>query len=66
VTKFLDREGLAELGINFSRDHLRRLVKQNRFPKPFKVSPGDSGKLFWRTEDIEAFVAARQAAANAA
>jgi predicted DNA-binding transcriptional regulator AlpA len=66
VTKLFDREDLVELGISFHRDHLRRLVKQNRFPKPFKVSPGDSGKLFWRAEDIEAFLAARQAAADAA
>jgi len=66
VTTILDRNDLVERGIDFSRDHLRRLIKQGRFPKPFKVSPGDSGKLFWRAEDIEAFVAARQAAANAA
>ncbi len=66
MTTILDRNDLVERGIDFSRDHLRRLIKQGRFPKPFKVSPGDSGKLFWRAEDIEAFVAARQAAANAA
>jgi predicted DNA-binding transcriptional regulator AlpA len=66
VTKLLDLKDLVELGIDFHRDHLRRMVKRGRFPRPIKMSPGDSGKLFWRAEDIEAFLAARQAAADAA
>jgi predicted DNA-binding transcriptional regulator AlpA len=63
VGKILDRKDLAELGIRFHRDHLRRLIKQGRFPRPFKVSPGESGKDFWTLEQIETFLAERQAAA---
>jgi hypothetical protein len=63
VTKILDRKDLAELGIRFHRDHLRRLVKQGLFPRPFKFSPGESAKDFWTDEQIEAYLAARQAAA---
>jgi predicted DNA-binding transcriptional regulator AlpA len=66
VGKILDRKDLAELGIRFHRDHLRRLIKQGRFPAPFKVSPGASGKDFWTAEQIESFLAARRAAADAA
>jgi hypothetical protein len=64
VIKVLDRNDLVELGIRFHRDHLRRLIKQGRFPRPFKMSFGDSGKDFWTLEQIESFLAARQAAAT--
>jgi prophage regulatory protein len=40
-------------GIPYSRDHLRRLWKAGKFPKPVDVGPG---RLAWVEEEIDAHV----------
>lgn len=39
----------------FSRDHTRRLVREGKFPKPFKTS-GEFGRNVWRESDVDAWL----------
>jgi prophage regulatory protein len=41
-------------GIPFCRDHLRRLWKKGKFPRPVDVGPG---RLAWVEEEIDAHIA---------
>jgi prophage regulatory protein len=50
-------------GINYSRDHLRRKVKAREFPKPVPVS---DSRIAWLQEEVEAWIASRQAARDQA
>ena len=43
----------------YSREHTARLVKQGRFPKPFKMGAGPSSHNMWRESDIDAYFAKR-------
>jgi hypothetical protein len=36
-------EGLPAFGFHISRPHLHRLIRQGRFPKPFKVTANRNG-----------------------
>ena len=40
-------------GIPFSRQHIHRLVKTGRFPKPFKASGGPFGVNAWDESVID-------------
>jgi predicted DNA-binding transcriptional regulator AlpA len=46
----LTREDLAELGIDYSPQHLWRLIRDEKFPQP--VKPSRHGRCFWRRADI--------------
>ncbi len=43
----------TEKGIGYSRDHLRRMVKQGRFPKPIPLS---AARIAWRESDIDGWI----------
>jgi prophage regulatory protein len=43
-------------GIRFSRQHLHRLIKNGRFPKPIKLGPATNG---WLESEIDAWIALR-------
>ena len=49
-------------GIPYTDDHLRRLVKQGRFPAPIKLGPG---KNAWLETEIDDWLKARAAERDA-
>jgi predicted DNA-binding transcriptional regulator AlpA len=53
-----------EKGIPYSAQWINRLVKEKRFPAPFKMGPGNNGTNFWREDVIDAHIEALAAAAN--
>lgn len=60
--RMLDLSDLREKGIKFSRQHIHRLVKANKFPAPVKI--GDNRNAWVETE-IEAYLTARVAKRDA-
>jgi prophage regulatory protein len=65
--RLLYREDLRAKGIKFSRQHLDRLVKKKKFPKPIKVGLVTNA---WIDDEIDQYleecVAARDADQDAA
>jgi len=62
VQTFIDREGLVEKGINYSRAQLHRLIKHGKFPRLVKlgsVGDGDRGRNVWLEAEIDAYIAGR-------
>jgi hypothetical protein len=57
----LDYEGLRQKGIRYHSNHLRRLWKNNKFPKPFKPSPR---RLAWWEHDIDAWLEEKASASE--
>lgn len=41
-------------GLNYTRQHVARMVKEGRFPKPFKLERGAVN--YWRESAIDAFI----------
>jgi predicted DNA-binding transcriptional regulator AlpA len=59
----LSRRDLGEKkGVPYSAEHLRRLAKVGRFPKPFKLSP--KGRNFWDEEAVDRWLEERAAKTN--
>jgi prophage regulatory protein len=48
----------AEKGIGYSRDHLRRLVKAGKFPRPIPLS---ESRIAWDEAELDAWLKARAA-----
>ena len=46
-------EDLAEKGIHFSRMHLRRLMKANRFPRHVDIS---ANRIGWYEHEIDEWI----------
>ena len=59
----LDREGLRERGIKFTRQHLHRLVRNEKFPKPVRVG---ENTLAWVATEIDQYLEDRIAIRDAA
>lgn len=59
----LNHADLPALGIRYSRPHLLRLERDGLFPKRLHLSPGRVG---WLKSEIEAWIASRAAARDAA
>jgi predicted DNA-binding transcriptional regulator AlpA len=56
----VDFRELRALGIPYTREHVTRLCRQGRFPKPIRLGGDDqSCKAFWRYADILAWIEAR-------
>jgi prophage regulatory protein len=56
----VDFRELRALGIPFTREHVTRLCRQGRFPKPIRLGGDDqSCKAFWRFAEITAWIDAR-------
>jgi prophage regulatory protein len=47
---------LRSRGVPYSRDHLRRLTKAGKFPKPFQLS---EGRIAWRESDVDEWLETR-------
>ncbi|WP_170482253.1 helix-turn-helix transcriptional regulator [Ruegeria arenilitoris] len=52
----LSFEHLEEIGIKYSREHLRRLEAADQFPKRLRLSPG---RVAWRLSEIEDWLESR-------
>jgi prophage regulatory protein len=52
--RLIDRKGLAEKGLTYSKTHLDRLVQAGKFPKPIQLQ--DNGKNHWNEEEIDALI----------
>ena len=57
MVMLLTRKDLRSYGIRYHRNHIDRLIKANKFPRPFKLTPG--GWNFWTEDQIVEFVRAR-------
>jgi prophage regulatory protein len=55
--RLLDNDDLWACGIKFSRQHLFRLIKAGKFPRPIKM--GGGGRNTWIADEIDARIAAR-------
>jgi prophage regulatory protein len=66
--RLLSPDELKDLkGIRFSRQHLHRLIKAGRFPKPVKLGESTNGWVESEIDQyIEDLIAERDAAAKAA
>jgi prophage regulatory protein len=55
-------------GLTYTRQHISRLVKEKKFPPPFKTSGSDHGPNNWFEDVIDEHLedCERKAAANAA
>jgi prophage regulatory protein len=55
----IDFGGLKEKGIDYSPQHIRRLVNAGIFPAPLKTGLGKNAKNQWVDDEIDAYVAAK-------
>lgn len=53
---------LQSRGLPWTRDHVRKLVAEGKFPKPFRLT--DGGRLAWTSVAIDNYLAERMAAAE--
>jgi hypothetical protein len=56
LERLLVFQDLADLGIPYHKDSIRRMVREGRFPPAIKLS---RFRLAWREADVEAWVASR-------
>jgi prophage regulatory protein len=54
--RLLGYRDLKSKGIPWSRMHVNRLIKQGKFPKPFKLGTGTNS---WTEEEIDRFIETR-------
>lgn len=52
----LDLNGIRAKGILFSRQHISRLVRENKFPRPIKVGCNTNA---WLESEIDAYIRRR-------
>lgn len=45
--------------IPWTRQHVMRLVRQGRFPKPVRLGNGMYGRIAWRKRDLEEWINTR-------
>jgi prophage regulatory protein len=60
VMRLLSKKEVAAM-LEYHPEHLMRLAREGRFPKPLKATAG--GRCRWDAADIEAWVEERKAAA---
>lgn len=61
--RMLDLSDLQTKGIKYSRQHLHRLIKAGKFPKPVKLGENRNA---WVETEIDEYLASRVAARDAA
>ena len=54
--QLLDRNGLREKGIKFTKQHIDRLIRQGKFPRPIKIGANTNA---WISSEIDEYVAER-------
>jgi prophage regulatory protein len=66
VKKLVLYDDLKALGIPFSRQWVATLVREGKFPTPFKLGDGGTGLNAWFAEEIDAYIASKAAARKSA
>lgn len=61
--KVLGLDDLKGRGIPFSRQHIHRLIRQGKFPRPFKIGDRTNG---WTDEEIDQYLKTRIAERDSA
>jgi len=61
IDRLLSYEDLRACGITYNRQHLWRLYRQGKFPKPIRLS---AVRCAWRVSDIKAWIDARARASE--
>jgi len=61
--KIIDREGLREKGVRFSRQHINRLERSRKFPAHVNLGENTVG---WVEDEIDAWLTAKIAERDAA
>jgi predicted DNA-binding transcriptional regulator AlpA len=51
--RLLSLAQVQQRGIPYCRDHLRRLVRAGKFPRPVEVGPG---RIAWVEEEVDAYI----------
>jgi len=46
-------------GIPYHPEHIMRLVRQGKFPAPFRLNDSPSSRVVWCEEDIDAYIVRR-------
>jgi hypothetical protein len=60
-TRWINRQGLRDKGITYTRQHITELIKQGKFPPPVKgLCRGD----IWQEDVIDGYVQERVSDAN--
>jgi len=54
MTVLISFKDLRDRGIHFSKMHINRLVKENKFPAPVKIGKGTNA---WLESEIEQYLA---------
>lgn len=63
MSKVIDYKELADWGIKYTRVHLRRLIRAEKFPKPIQLS---DNRIAWDEKAIEKWLASRPPANSVA
>jgi prophage regulatory protein len=68
VMRVLSYSDLSDKGIKYTRQHIHRLVRQKKFPPPFKLNGSERGQNSWFEHVIDQHLEAceRKAVVNAA
>lgn len=54
--RLISAEELRErFGINYSRVHIYRMVRDGRFPRPVKLGPSRGARKAWFEDDVNAW-----------
>ena len=43
-------------GIPYHPEHIMRLVRQGKFPAPFRLNDSPNSRVVWREEDVDAYI----------
>jgi prophage regulatory protein len=54
--KMLPLRDLRDRGIPFTRQHIHRLVRLGKFPKPIKLGTGTNGRNVWSSDEVDTFL----------
>ena len=65
MTNLLSRKTVADL-VDLHPEHISRMARAGRFPKPIKFSDAKNSTVRFVAEEIEAWIAARLAEREAA
>jgi predicted DNA-binding transcriptional regulator AlpA len=60
--KIIGFKDLHARGVTYARQHIQRLVKAGKFPKPFKLNGG--GRVVWFTAHIDEWLLERARASG--
>jgi predicted DNA-binding transcriptional regulator AlpA len=58
MPKYISMQELCDL-LHLSRSRIYQLCSAGEFPKPTKLHPSRGGRVLWRAETIEAWLAER-------